>query len=79
MFYCSVSIQNPDAYMYIQEIDLKVHGIDIDDIEKVNSRYLKLDSFLTGLNNAINKIKSSDGISELRNAVNSIFKYLGEK
>ena len=79
MLFCSVSIQNPDAYMYIQEIDLKVHGIDIDDIEKVNNRYLKLDIFLTGLNNTINKIKSSDVISELRNAVDSIFEYLGEK
>ncbi|MBR4720164.1 MAG: ATP-dependent helicase [Clostridia bacterium] len=79
MLFCSVSIQNPDAYMYIQEIDLKVHGIDIDDIEKVNSRYLDLDAFLNGLNNTINKIKSSDEISELRNTVDSIFKYLGEK
>lgn len=79
MLLCSVSTDDPDAYMYIQEIDLTVRGVDIDDIDKVNSQYLQLEGFLGNLKEKILSLTTSNSISDLRNVINSIFLYLGEK
>ena len=79
MLLCAVSTDDPDAYMYIQEIDLIVRGVDIDDVEKVNNQYLQLEDFLKSLSKRIRSLKTSDSILDLRNIINSIFLYLGEK
>lgn len=79
MLLCAISTTDSDAYMYIQEIDLVVRGIDIDEVEKVNSQYLKLESYLQSLNRSMNSITSSGTILELRKVIDSIFSYLGEK
>ena len=79
MLLCSVSTDDPDAYMYIQEIDLTVRGVDIDDVENVNSQYLKLEGFLRILKGKLLSLTTASSISDLRNVIDSIFLYLGEK
>ena len=79
MLLCAISTKDSDAYMYIQDVDLGVRGIDIDDVDNVNSQYLKLESYLQSLNKSMHSISISGTILELRNVIDGIFSYLGEK
>ena len=79
VIYSAISTGKPNAYMYVQDIDLQIKGIDIDDANKVNAQYLVLNSFLDTLATDIKNITVEDTEASLNSIVDKTFGYIGEQ
>lgn len=77
--YCAVTVDNPDAYMYLQDTDLQVKNTDIDDIDKVNAQYAVLSSFINLLASELKTISTDESLGKFPMLVDSIINYIGEK